>query len=71
LHVVEMMSASSLALEPHEVTSLMAAVDTDQSGTVSYSELVDFFYEVLKHLNREKYVQDVRYSAQHAETAEA
>lgn len=71
LHVVEMMSTSSLALEPHEVTSLMAAVDTDQSGTVSYNELVDFFYEVLKHLNREKYVQDVRYSAQHAETAEA
>ena len=71
LHVVEMMSASSLQLDPHEISSLMAAVDTDHSGTVEYNELVDFFYDVLKHLNREKYVQDVLYNAHHAEDVDA
>jgi len=59
LDVLHAMGTSQLQLEPYEINALIASVDTDQSGTVEYGELVDFMYDVLTHLNREKFVQDM------------
>lgn len=57
--IMQAMGTSQLQLEPYEINALIASVDTDQSGTVEYGELVDFMYDVLTHLNREKFVQDM------------
>ena len=53
-----------LALKPGEINALVAAVDEDQDGKVTYAELVDFLFDVLVHLERENYIQEVAFSAE-------
>eukprot|EP00238_Polyblepharides_amylifera_P004792 CAMPEP_0196587910 /NCGR_PEP_ID=MMETSP1081-20130531/58985_1 /TAXON_ID=36882 /ORGANISM="Pyramimonas amylifera, Strain CCMP720" /LENGTH=463 /DNA_ID=CAMNT_0041910241 /DNA_START=329 /DNA_END=1720 /DNA_ORIENTATION=- len=61
MDVLQAMGTGSLQLQQYEVNALIAAVDADMNGKVEYVELIDFMYEVLSHLNREKFVQDQAY----------
>lgn len=61
LDVLQAMGAGELQLQGYEVNSLIAAVDADEDGEVQYGELVDFMYDVLTHLNREKFVQELAF----------
>jgi len=58
------MGTDSLSLSEYEMNSLMAAVDENDDGMVEWEELVDFMYDVLMHLDRNQYVDEV---AQHNE----
>mgnify|MGYP002037401463 CR=1 FL=1 len=37
----------------------MASVDENDDGMVEWEELVDFVYDVLMHLDRNQYVEEV------------
>jgi hypothetical protein len=54
-----MMGTDSLHLSEWEMNSLMAAVDENDDGMVEWEELVDFIYDVLMHLDRNQYVEEV------------
>lgn len=62
--VLQALGAGELALKPGEINALIAAVDEDQDGKVTYAELVDFLFDVLTHLERENYIQEVAFSAE-------
>ena len=51
-----------LRLSGRQVNALVAAVDADANGKVEYSELVDFLFDVLAHLEREAYIQETVFS---------
>jgi len=57
--VLRMMGTDSLNLSEWEMNSLMAAVDENDDGMVEWEELVDFIYDVLMHLDRNQYVDEV------------
>lgn len=57
--VLRMMGTDSLSLSEYEMNSLMAAVDENDDGMVEWEELVDFMYDVLMHLDRNQYVDEV------------
>ena len=44
------LGAGDLALKPGEINAMIAAVDEDEDGRVTYGELVDFLFDVLTHL---------------------
>ena len=44
--------------------SLLAAVDSDDDGQVTWSEIADFMRDVLAHIERERMIAEVE--AQHA-----
>lgn len=60
--VLRALGASELALSTAEINAMIAAVDDDGDGVVSYGELVDFLFDVLTHLERENYIQDVAFA---------
>ena len=62
--VLMALGTGELALKPGEINALVAAVDEDQDGKVTYAELVDFLFDVLVHLERENYIQEVAFSAE-------
>ena len=57
------LGAGELQLKPNEINAMVAAVDADDDGMVEYGELADFLIDVLMHLEREAYIQDVAFSA--------
>eukprot|EP00232_Nephroselmis_pyriformis_P004517 CAMPEP_0182912656 /NCGR_PEP_ID=MMETSP0034_2-20130328/37628_1 /TAXON_ID=156128 /ORGANISM="Nephroselmis pyriformis, Strain CCMP717" /LENGTH=481 /DNA_ID=CAMNT_0025049335 /DNA_START=86 /DNA_END=1527 /DNA_ORIENTATION=- len=69
ISVLQALGTGELQLKPQEIHALMAAVDENDDGDVRYSELVDFMYDVLLHLEREQYVQQVAFATA-AEEAE-
>jgi len=60
--VLRCLGTGDLQLTSNEVDALIAAVDSDGDGEIMYHELVDFMYDVLTHLNRERYVQEIAFS---------
>ena len=60
--VLRGMSAGELDLSQPEVNAMVAAVDSDQNGMVEYHELVDFLFDVLAHLDREAYIQEIAFN---------
>uniref|UniRef100_A0A7S0QZZ8 EF-hand domain-containing protein n=1 Tax=Pyramimonas obovata TaxID=1411642 RepID=A0A7S0QZZ8_9CHLO len=62
--VLRALGTGDLQLQDYEINALIASVDADGDGKVVYNELVDFMYDVLTHLNRERYVQEVAFGAQ-------
>lgn len=56
--VLQALGSGELALSPGEINAMIAAVDSDEDGVVEYEELVDFLFDVLSHLERERYIQD-------------
>jgi len=62
--VLMALGAGELALKTGEISAMIAAVDENEDGKVTYGELVDFLYEVLTHLERENYIQEVAFSAE-------
>jgi len=48
--VLMALGAGDLALKPGEINAMIAAVDEDEDGRVTYGELVDFLFDVLTHL---------------------
>ena len=54
-----MMGTEQLELSDWELNSLMASVDENDDGMVEWEELVDFVYDVLMHLDRNQYVEEV------------
>jgi Ca2+-binding EF-hand superfamily protein len=57
--VLRMMGTEQLELSDWELNSLMASVDENDDGMVEWEELVDFVYDVLMHLDRNQYVEEV------------
>ena len=53
-----------LELKQAEINAMVAAVDADEDGKVTYGELVEFLFDVLTHLERENYIQEVAFSAE-------
>ena len=49
-HVLKSLGVGQLALKPGEINAMIAAIDADEDGTVNYTELVDFLFDVLNHL---------------------
>mgnify|MGYP001807013852 CR=1 FL=1 len=39
---------------------MFAAIDADESGTVDWTELVNFICDALEHIEREAYVANMR-----------
>lgn len=62
--VLHALGAGELALKPGEINAMIAAVDENEDGKVTYGELVDFLFDVLTHLERENYIQEVAFSAE-------
>jgi len=62
LDVLQALGAGELQLSGSEVNALIAAVDVDGDGFINYNELIDFMYDVLTHLNRERFVQDTAFN---------
>lgn len=62
--VLQALGAGELALKPGEINAMIAAVDANEDGKVTYAELVDFLFDVLTHLERENYIQEVAFSAE-------
>jgi len=62
--VLMALGTGELALKQAEINAMVAAVDADEDGKVTYGELVDFLFDVLTHLERENYIQEVAFSAQ-------
>eukprot|EP00218_Dolichomastix_sp_CCMP3274_P007625 CAMPEP_0170134698 /NCGR_PEP_ID=MMETSP0033_2-20121228/2054_1 /TAXON_ID=195969 /ORGANISM="Dolichomastix tenuilepis, Strain CCMP3274" /LENGTH=467 /DNA_ID=CAMNT_0010370269 /DNA_START=39 /DNA_END=1442 /DNA_ORIENTATION=- len=62
MNVLMAMGAGELALKPAEINALMAAVDDNEDGVVSYRELVEFLYDVLVHLEREDVIQETAFN---------
>ena len=56
--VLQALGSGELALSPGEINAMIAAIDSDEDGAVEYEELVDFLFDVLSHLERERYIQD-------------
>ena len=56
--MLQALGSGELALSPGEINAMIAAVDSDEDGVVEYEELVDFLFDVLSHLERERYIQD-------------
>ena len=50
---------SSMGLSHQQLQSLKAAVDGGDSGAVNYEDLASFLFEVLEHVAREQYIQDL------------
>ena len=55
------LGTGELQLRPKEIHALLSAMDMDENGLVTYSEYVGFMYDVLCHLEREEYIQDVAF----------
>mmetsp|Transcript_26603 Transcript_26603/g.66643 ORF Transcript_26603/g.66643 Transcript_26603/m.66643 type:complete len:341 (-) Transcript_26603:88-1110(-) len=64
IDVLEALGTGELALKPGEINAMIAAVDVNDDGKVSYSELVDFLFDVLTHLERETYIQELAFTAE-------
>jgi len=62
--VLMALGTGELELKQAEISAMIAAVDADEDGKVTYSELVDFLFDVLTHLERENYIQEVAFSAE-------
>ena len=56
-HVLKSLGVGQLALKPGEINAMIAAIDADEDGTVNYAELVDFLFDVLNHLERERWIK--------------
>ena len=56
--VLQALGSGELALSPGEINAMIAAIDSDEDGAVEYEELVDFLFDVLSHLEPERYIQD-------------
>ena len=56
--MLQALGSGELALSPGEINAMIAAIDSDEDGAVEYEELVDFLFDVLSHLERERYIQD-------------
>ena len=41
----------------------MSAMDENEDESVSYGEYIEFMYDVLCHLEREEYIQDVAFQS--------
>ena len=55
--VLKSLGVGQLALKPGEINAMIAAIDADEDGTVNYAELVDFLFDVLNHLERERWIK--------------
>ena len=55
------LGTGELQLRPKEIHALLSAMDEDDNGMVTYAEYVEFMYDVLCHLEREEYIQDVAF----------
>jgi Ca2+-binding EF-hand superfamily protein len=55
------LGANSLDLKPGEINALVSAVDENEDGEVTYAELTDFLCNVLEHLSRERWIQEVAF----------
>ncbi|QDZ23340.1 hypothetical protein HOP50_10g58780 [Chloropicon primus] len=65
------LGTGELQLRPKEIHALLSAMDEDENGMVTYSEYVEFMYDVLCHLEREEYIQDVAFEKAVTEAPEA
>jgi len=57
------LGTGELQLRPKEIHALMSAMDENEDGSVSYGEYIEFMYDVLCHLEREEYIQDVAFQS--------
>ena len=64
LEVISSFASSDLALTEQEITALVSAVDEDEDGKVTYSELADFMLDILKHLSKEEYIRSRAFGAE-------
>ena len=64
VEVITSFASSDLALTEQEITALVSAVDEDEDGKVTYSELADFMLDVLKHLSKEEYIRSRAFGAE-------
>ncbi|GHP04881.1 hypothetical protein PPROV_000363300 [Pycnococcus provasolii] len=58
---LESLGSTDLALRPHEIRAIANAIDENEDGRVSYKELLDFMLDILMHIEREAYVQEVAF----------
>ena len=61
--VLRSLGSGELQLKPNEINAMVASVDADDDGMVEYGELADFLFDVLMHLEREAYIQEVAFAA--------
>ena len=64
VNVITSFANSDLALTPQEVRALIAAVDEDEDGHVTYKELTTFMLEVLVHISKEEYIRSKAFTAE-------
>ncbi|KAG2496413.1 hypothetical protein HYH03_005639 [Edaphochlamys debaryana] len=50
---------ANLALSDQHMKAMFAAIDADESGTVDWTELVNFICDALEHMEREAYIANM------------
>lgn len=48
-----------MQLSDAHMRAMFTAIDADESGTVDWYELVSFICDVLEHLERDRYIQQL------------
>ncbi|EFJ47239.1 radial spoke protein 7 [Volvox carteri f. nagariensis] len=62
---------ANLALSEQHMKAMFAAIDADESGTVDWTELVNFICDALEHVEREAYIANMGVGAEQGEGGEA
>jgi hypothetical protein len=70
MRTTELSHAAFACASAHAPQAMFAAIDADESGTVDWSELVNFLCDTLEHVERETYVARMEGQGQEAAAAE-
>ena len=61
--VLHSLGAGDLGLTEKEVTALMASLDENDDGVVTYPEFITFMFDVLQHLDREAQITEIAFNS--------
>lgn len=50
-------------LSPYHISTMISAIDADGNGMVNWQELANFLCDVLEHVERERYINDVAWNS--------
>ena len=61
--VLHSLGAGDLGLTEKEIMALMASLDENDDGVVTYPEFITFMFDVLQHLDREAQITEIAFSS--------
>lgn len=64
------LESEGVQLSDAHMRAMFTAIDADESGTVDWYELVSFICDVLEHLERDRYIQQLSEAREAGEAGE-